>query len=80
MNDVEQDEKSICPFCGSDKITTEYNVGRDVDPSGEETQHIDHCECGAWRFHIDRIENFTTPRKIFGKWRPKEDDWPVCGR
>ena len=41
----------LCPFCGSDKMTTEHNIGFDIDPSGEERQYIDRCECGAWRFH-----------------------------
>ena len=68
----------LCPFCGSDKVATEYDIGFDIDPSGEERQHMDRCECGAWRFHIDRIHGFTTPKKHIGKWHSKDDDkWPL---
>ena len=38
-----------CTFCGSNKITTAKDAGFDVDPEGEERQHIDHCVCGAER-------------------------------
>lgn len=68
------EEKVGCPFCGSGNITTQYDVGSDIDPSGEERQHIDRCECGAWRFHIDRWQDFITFKKHFGKWQPKGDE------
>ncbi len=63
----------LCPLCGSHNITTHRDVGWDIDESGEERQHIDRCECGAWRFHMERLENFTTPVICFGKWHDKDD-------
>ena len=63
----------LCGICGSSEITTEHDVGWDIDEGGEEKQHIDRCECGAWRFNIDRWENFTDLIKIYGKWHNKED-------
>ena len=61
-------ENKICGICGRTEITTEENVGWDIDEGGEETQHIDHCKCGAWRFNIDRYEDFTDYKKIYGEW------------
>ena len=61
-------DKPLCPFCGSDNISTKYDVGYDIDPEGEERQHIDYCECGAWRFRTDRLHNFMTPETFLGKW------------
>ncbi len=63
-----------CPFCNSTEIELVKNVGSDIDPSGCEDQHIDKCKCGAWRFHIDRYENFTEHKKLFGKWHEKDKD------
>ncbi len=30
-----------CGFCNSNQINTRFDVGFDIDPSGEERQHID---------------------------------------
>jgi len=61
-----------CGICGSSNITTRKDVGFDIDPSGEERQHLDICaDCGAKRFNIDRIENFVAPAvKYFTPWEP----------
>ncbi len=67
-------KKTRCPFCQSTNIAFLDNVGSDIDASGEETQHIDKCECGAWRFNIDRYDNFSDYRKIFGKWHEDDKD------
>lgn len=64
----------LCPFCGSQNIYTRKNVGSDIDPSGEEIQHIDVCECGAWRMDIERWDNFKDYRRILGKWHKKDED------
>ncbi len=69
-----------CGFCNSDQINTEIDVGFDIDPSGEERQHIDTCEeCGAWRFNFDRIWYETDnmkPEKLYGKWNKQgKEEW-----
>jgi hypothetical protein len=77
-----------CPFCnGSNKIITDYDIGSDIGPDGEERQHMDKCGCGAWRFHTefmsfndiddtDGIEGETPQWKSYsGKWNSKDDPW-----
>ena len=71
MNKIQEEMK--CGICGSDRIVTDWNVGFDIDPSGEENQHIDNCiDCKAWRFNIDRIdyeeENTWKEVKQYGHW------------
>lgn len=40
----------FCTLCKSTKdIRTDHNAGSDVDPDGEEEQHMDYCKCGAER-------------------------------
>lgn len=66
------DVNNICEHLN---IFTEKNVGYDIDPSGEEKQHVDTCEdCGMWRFNIDRID-FEEDKFINykGEWNKKED-------
>ena len=66
-----------CGLCGS-RTSHEPDIGYDIDPSGEERQHLDTCRaCGAWRFRIDRIEGFTTLVRTAGKWFPKADGSPI---
>jgi len=53
----------ICD-CGSTRISTKMNVGCDIDPSGEEEQHLDTClDClktrlwgYRWNFLKDNLE------------------------
>ena len=41
--------------CGSTNIRTQMDVGCDIDPSGEERQHLDTCQnCGKSRFWVHR--------------------------
>ena len=76
LNDKVED--LICGLCGGKELETEHNVGSDIDPLEQEEQHIDRCKkCGAWRFNIDRWENFTTYKKYYGKWQPKETDFDM---
>ena len=76
MTTLEDKHSVICPLCNSDKIHTQYDVGFDIDTTGEERQHIDTCtKCGAWRLHIDRIENFKPPIKNFEEWKNKSEEY-----
>ena len=65
-----------CPFCTLNNLTTITDVGWDIDEDGEEKQHIDRCDCGAWRFNIERWNNDGTYKRYFGKWHPKSDPRP----
>lgn len=65
--------KTKCPFCKENETTIDRDVGSDIDPSGEERQHIERCKCGAWRFYIERWHNFSEYKEYYGKWRPKEE-------
>jgi hypothetical protein len=41
--------------CGSVDISTQMDVGCDIDPSGEERQHLDTCKtCGKTRLWTHR--------------------------
>jgi len=66
-----------CEFCKSTNINTIMNVGFDIDPSGEENQHLDCCkECGAERFWADRIEyreHDIVAYRWVGKWIKDKD-------
>ncbi len=66
MNSESELQKCIC---GSTNITTHHKIGHDVDEEGSEEQHVDVCDnCKAWRFNIDRSQNWSTLIKRYGKW------------
>jgi hypothetical protein len=49
------------------------NVGYDVDPSGEESQHLDVCRnCGAERFWVERLVNFSDYQILEGQFTKEE--------
>ncbi len=49
--------KMKCHFCGSVNISTDLNIGYDVDETGGENQHMDTClECKATRMFAERID------------------------
>ena len=48
------DRPMVCD-CGSTNISTQMDVGCDIDPSGEERQHLDTCrDCGKTRLWCHR--------------------------
>ena len=70
------DKEIKCGICGSTNVITKWDMGFDIDPSGEEKQHEDYCnDCGAWRFNIDRIDyegdNAWEEVKQYGEWCTK---------
>lgn len=66
-----------CGICWSEKIETTYNVGYDIDESGEENQHLAKCmDCGAdclWANRLQWDGKIRSFRSItwWGKWRKK---------
>jgi hypothetical protein len=73
-------QQTVCGLCGSPEVHTDLDIGYDIDPSGEERQHRDKCaQCGAWRFHIERLHGFTEYKVHYGKWHAKDtSDFPAC--
>ena len=64
-----EETKLTCPFCGSTDIDTHKNAGWDIDPTGEEDQHLNICrQCGAESFTIDRYDFDKGPQTYQGKW------------
>jgi len=58
-----------CGACGGTRIRTTEDVGSDIDPSGEESQHLDSClDCGSDRLWGRRLHNFATPTVWWGEW------------
>jgi hypothetical protein len=58
--------------CGSTDISTQMDVGCDIDPSGEERQHLDTCnKCGLSRLWVQRwdfdVEPMSEPKIHWGK-------------
>lgn len=65
----EPEQRPMKCDCGSERISTERDVGSDIDPDGEERQHKDTClDCGLTRIWAERYEDFTTLRIWWGKW------------
>lgn len=59
MSDIKRDQP-VCTLCGSTDIAVKLNVGFDIDPSGEERQHLDTCNtCGADRLWCERLVDYT---------------------
>lgn len=63
--------------CGSTNICTTMDVGSDIDPSGEERQHLDTClDCGKTRLWVQRwdfdshftLDSPNIPNIYWGKW------------
>lgn len=49
-----EDRPLVCD-CGSKNISTHKDIGFDIDPEGEEKQHIDVCnDCGKSRLWAER--------------------------
>lgn len=65
-------ERPMVCECGSTQINTQMDVGSDIDPSGEETQHLDTCQkCGKTRLWIHRWSyegELSAPTIHWGKW------------
>jgi len=65
---IPEDRPMQCD-CGSTDIYTDWNVGSDIDPSGEEIQHLDRClKCGKERFWSQRAISFRVPAVLWGVW------------
>ena len=65
-----------CDVCGSTDIQTDFNVGWDVWPGGEETQHEDHCAtCGASRLWSNVLDWEEGPSVAWGLFE-KHTEWP----
>ena len=70
---MENDPKK-CGVCGSEKIIAVKDVGFDIDPSGEERQHLNICnECDAQQLWVDRWHDFVDLQTHYGRWVKKED-------
>jgi hypothetical protein len=64
----------VCGCCGSKNINVRLNVGCDIDPSGEETQHLNVCkDCQAEQFWVERWHDFHDYKIHHGKWSKREN-------
>jgi len=64
-----------CGCCGGTNISAIKDVGSDIDPTGEERQHLNTCmSCGAQQFWVDRWHNFTEHKTHYGKWVKRDGD------
>jgi len=76
--DLTEEEKK-CGICGSVNTVWHFDVGFDIDPSGEEKQHIQYCiDCHAERFFVDRLDyenNLENEKRCryFSKWDKKDE-------
>jgi hypothetical protein len=76
----EQTERPMQCDCGSTAISTQMDVGFDIDPEGEENQHLDTCTaCGKTRLWVYRWDFLTDEgRKTYwGKWRDNKYGFPA---
>ena len=78
-----QHRPMVCE-CGSTRIVTQKDVGFDIDPEGEETQHLDEClDCGMTRLWVERwvfgtsMYAATSPHIHCGKWRKNKFGYPA---
>jgi hypothetical protein len=56
--------------CGSTDIYTRLDIGWDIDPEGEERQHLDKCRsCGKERMWAQRIFMFLEEVEWWEEWR-----------
>ena len=63
-----------CGVCGGEMISSKKDVGCDIDPSGEEKQHLNIClGCGAQQLWVERWHDFVEYKVHHGKWFKKED-------
>jgi len=75
MNDTKNPELMECPFCGSNDVYTEHDIGSDIwaDEKDviEQAQHRDVCQnCCAWRFRFEAISAKDGPLPVtVGKWK-----------
>lgn len=59
-----------CPFCGKE-TKMEYDVGSDISVDGEESQHVEHCACGAGRY-VSVVISFDGKKTThYGNWKEK---------
>ena len=71
-----EDRPMVCD-CGSTDISTQMDIGSDIDPGGEERQHMDTCRaCGMKRFWVERWDDFTDYKVGVGVW--KKTDWEAA--
>ena len=65
----------ICGLCGSSNIDVNKDIGCDIDPSGEERQHMNVCrECKAEQFWTERWHDFKDFEVHHGKWCPPDSN------
>jgi len=58
-----------CSMCDSTNIRTIFDIGYDIDSSGEERQHLQECiDCGARRRYDERWDNFIDHSTHYGNW------------
>lgn len=73
---MSEDTKPVCGLCGSEEVDVNKDIGSDIDPSGEERQHLNRCrKCGATQFWVDRWEDFNEHKVHHGKWEEKGGYW-----
>ena len=82
MNELPSPEPPVCGICGCTEITPRFDVGSDIDPDGEERQHLFICDkCGAQQLWIHRWDfnspPLDGPKIHHGKWCKKEDCPPL---
>ena len=66
-----------CDLCNSTKIQRQNNIGFDIDPEGEENQHIETClDCKASRFVTDWFGFDGKAGTFYGKWRAFDPNAP----
>ena len=60
----------LCPRCNKYSTKIEYNVGWDINPEGEEKQHLQRCEnCNYDRLIIEEyVFGESMVRYLFTKW------------
>lgn len=72
------DRQTMTTECQHTKTTLQENIGYDIDPSGEENQHLETClECGMSRLVVDRLTFGGEAKRIEGLWQ-KPDTYPLC--
>ena len=68
---TKEDER--CPYCkGKNKTTIIKDVSCDIYEGGEEINHIEKCNCGAYRFIIDDYnsdEEGKYDNRYYGNWQ-----------
>lgn len=72
--EFKESRKVLEDKCNHEEIDIEYDVGFNIDESGEERQHIEVCKtCKSWRFYTEHIGFDGVTDDFRGKWHDKED-------